>query len=114
MNKVLQFFLIICLLFFLALILRFVAKKQLNLKYTLIWLFADISMLLVTIFPQSVDIIGTLVGIASPVNTIFLFSGMFMMLILMTLTFIVSHQNNRIYRMAQSIALLEKRIRDLT
>ena len=112
MNRVLQIFLITCLLVFLVLVLRFLAQKRLNLKYTLVWLLADISMLLVTLFPQTVDVVGGLVGIAAPVNTIFLFSGMFMILILMTLTFIVSHMNSRIYRMAQSIALLEKRLRD--
>jgi len=112
MNRVLQVFLIVCLLLFLALILRFVGKKRLNLKYTLVWLIADISMLIVTIFPQIIDRVGALVGIAAPVNTIFLFSGMFMMLIIMTLTFIVSNLSNRVHRMAQSIAILEKRVRD--
>ena len=112
MNIVLQIFLIVCLLFFLALVLGFVAKKKLNLKYSLTWLFAGVVMLLVTIFPQTAQALGELVGIATPVNAIFLFSGMFMMLILMTLTFIVSHVNNRIYRIAQSIALLEKKVRD--
>jgi len=111
-NTVLQIFLIVCLVFFLALVLGFVAKKKLNLKYSLAWLLAGFSMLFVTIFPQIAQGVGSLVGIVSPVNTIFLFSSMFMMLILMTLTFIVSHLNSRIYRMAQTIALLEKQIRD--
>ena len=113
MNNVLQIFLIICLLLFLVIIFRSLSKKQLNLKYTLAWLLADIGMLIVTIFPGIVDFVGELVGIAAPVNTIFLFAGMFMVLIVMTLTFIVSHMNDRIYRLAQTIALLERRIREL-
>ena len=113
MNEILQIFLIACLILFLIVIIRFVAKKRLNLKYSLIWLIAVISMLMVTIFPQSVDKISKLVGIAAPVNTIFLFGGMFIILILLTLTFIVSHMNNRIYRIVQTIALLEKRLRDI-
>ena len=112
MDKILQIFLIICLLFFLFLVLRFVAKKRLNLKYSLVWLFAGGAMLIVTIFPRLIEIIGGIIGIAAPVNTVFLFNGMFIILILLTLTFIVSHMNQRIYRMAQSIALLEKRVRD--
>ena len=112
MNRTLQIFLIVCLLLFLVLIIRYLSKKELNLKYSLAWIFADISMLVVTIFPQIIDIIGNLIGIAAPVNTIFLFSGMFMILILLTLTFIVSRLNNRVYKLTQSIALLEKRVRD--
>ena len=113
MNIALQIFLIICLLLFFCMIIYFVAKKKLNLKYALMWLFAVVSMLFVTIFHQIVDWISSVIGIAAPVNTVFLFSGMFMILILMTLSFIVSHLNNRFYRMAQTIALMEKRIRDL-
>lgn len=113
MNKNLQIFLIICLVFFLITIFSFIVKKRIDLKYSLVWLLADIVMLVVTIFPQIVDIIGAFIGIASPVNTIFLFGGMFIILIILTLTFIVSHMNNRIYKMVQSIALLEKRIREL-
>jgi len=113
LNKNLQIFLIICLVFFLITIFSFIVKKRIDLKYSLVWLLADIVMLVVTIFPQIVDIIGAFIGIASPVNTIFLFGGMFIILIILTLTFIVSHMNNRIYKMVQSIALLEKRIREL-
>ena len=113
MNTVLQIFLIICLLLFFVLILRYSAKKRLNLKYVLIWLASVFAMLVITIFPQIVDGVGYLVGIHAPVNTVFLFSGMFMVMILMSLTFIVSHMNSRIYKMAQTIALLEKRIREL-
>jgi len=71
-------------------------------------------MLIITVFPQIVDAVGYLVGIYAPVNTVFLFTGMFMVLILMSLTFIVSHMNSRIYKMAQAIALLEKKIRELS
>jgi len=112
MNTVLQIFLIICLLLFLALILRYSAKKRLNLKYALVWLASVFAMLIITIFPQIVDAVGYIVGIHTPANTIFLFSGMFMVIILMSLTFIVSHMNSRIYKMAQSIALLEKQVRE--
>ena len=113
MNFILQIFLIISLLLFLSLILYYLGKKQLNFKYSLIWLFACLFMLVVTIFPELVNYIGNLLGIATPVNTIFLFNGMFITLILLTLTFIVSHLNYHIYRLAQSIALLEKSVRDI-
>jgi hypothetical protein len=113
MDRVLQIFLIVCLLLFLVIILRFLAKKRLNLKYSLTWLLAGIGMLLIAIFPQIVYFVGNVVGIAAPVNTVFLFGGMFIILILLTLTFAVSHLNERMCKMAQSIALLEKRLREL-
>ncbi len=70
-------------------------------------------MFILSVFPDIVTVMGTLIGIATPVNTVFLFAGMFMILIIFTLTIIVSHMNNRIYRMVQEQALLEKRVREL-
>lgn len=113
MNIVLQIFLIVCVLIFLAIIIHFLAKNKLNLKYSLTWLAAGIGMLILAIFPDLVTIIGSWVGIAAPVNTVFLFAGMFMLLIIFTLTMIVSHMNKRIYRLTQMQALLEKRVREL-
>lgn len=113
MNIVLQIFLIICLFIFLLIIIRFLSKKRLNLKYTLIWLLSDFIMLAVVIFPNIVNYIGNIIGIVAPVNTIFLFSGLFSILIILTLTMIVSHMNNKIYKLTQMQALLEKRIRDI-
>jgi len=113
MNLVLQIFLIVGVLIFLAIIIYYLAKKKLNLKYSLTWLAAGVGMLILAIFPQLVDDIGSLVGIAAPVNTVFLFGGIFMLLIIFTLTMIVSHMNNRIYRLTQTQAILEKRVREL-
>ena len=113
MNTALQIFLIASILLFLTLLLYYLSKKELNLKYTLTWLLSTFVLLIISIFPQIVNVVGRFVGIATPVNTIFLFSGMFSFLILLTLTFIVSRLNNRVYRLTQSIALLEKRLRDV-
>ena len=113
MNTVLQVFLIICLVLFLAIILMFLSKKRLNLKYSLVWLAADLFMLIVAVFPGIVDWVGGVFGIAAPVNTVFLFAGMFSLSIILTLTMIVSNMNNKIHRIVQAQALLEKRIREL-
>lgn len=113
MNLILQIFLIICVLLFLGIIIYYLAKKKLNLKYSLTWLAAGLCMLVLAVFPQLVEMIGSLVGIATPVNTVFLFAGMFMLLIIFTLTMIVSHMNTRIYKLTQMQALLEKRVREL-
>ncbi|MCM1523304.1 MAG: DUF2304 domain-containing protein [Ruminococcus sp.] len=113
MNPVLQIFLILCVIAFLAIIIHYLAKSKLNLKYSLTWLAAGFGMLILAFFPKLVEMIGNLVGIAAPVNTVFLFAGMFMLLIIFTLTMIVSHMNKRIYRLTQLQALLEKRVREL-
>jgi hypothetical protein len=70
-------------------------------------------MLVVVIFPVIVEKIAGLFGIASVVNAVFLFAGMFALVIILTLTAIVSHMNDRVYRLTQNQAIMEKRIREL-
>ena len=113
MNLTLRIFFIISIVIFLAFILRYLVKKKLNLKYTLVWLATVFAMLIVVIFPSVIEYISALVGIVSTVNAVFLFAGMFTILIVLTLTAIVSHMNNRVYRLTQTQALLEKRVREL-
>ena len=43
----------------------------------------------------------------------FFFAILFLFLIVLTLTAIVSHMNNRVYRLTQMQAILEKRVREL-
>lgn len=113
MNIVLQIFMIVAVVLFTLIIIRYLTKKRLNLKYSLAWLAACLVMLVLAIFPQLVEKLGALVGIATVTSTVFVFAIMFMLVIILTLTMIVSHMNNRIYRLTQMQALLEKRVREL-
>lgn len=113
MNTVLQVFFISAVVFFLAVTIYYLTKQKLNLKYSLTWLGAAVIMLILAVFPGLVEKIGSLVGIASVTSTVFVFAGIFMLIIIFTLTMIVSHMNKRIYRLTQMQALLEKRVREL-
>ncbi|MBQ9760703.1 MAG: DUF2304 domain-containing protein [Clostridia bacterium] len=113
MSLVLQIFLIICVLAFIGVIIRYLVLKKLNLKYTLVWLLAAVFMLTIAIFPQIITWLTKLVGIQVASNAVFFFAILFLFLIVLTLTAIVSHMNNRVYRLTQMQALLEKRVREL-
>ena len=110
---VLRIFLLAVLLIFFCIILFFLVKKQLNLKYTLVWLLADVAMIAVVIFPNIILCISEWIGIISPVNTVFLLAGVFSFLIILTLTIIVSQMRYQLTRLAQAYALLEEEMRDL-
>lgn len=112
MNNTLRMFLIISVCIYLIIIIQFLKRKKLNLKYTLLWLFSAFVMLMVTIFPQIINFLAKIVGIVSPVNLVFVVEGMFVLIILLSLTVIVSHLTNRVYRLTQTVAILEERIRD--
>ncbi len=109
----LRVFLIICVLVYLAVIVQLLRKKKLNLRYTLIWIFAAAALLFMAIFPNVIVSITHLLGINLPSNFIFIVEGIFVLVILLSLTSIVSHLSNRILKLIQTQALLEKRVRDL-
>ena len=113
MSVTLRVFFAIVDIIFLIIIFGFLKKKRLNLRYTLTWLFATIALLVVDIFPQIITSVMKLVGIATPVNMVFVLEALFVLVILLSLTVIVSHLTERVYRLTQTAAILEKRVREL-
>lgn len=109
----LQIVLIIAIIVYFVIILYFLKKRALELKYTLVWLVAGIVMLVLVAFPQLMMKIIRLLGIQSNMNGLYIALISFMIMILMTLTSIVSRLSYKSKRLTQELALLEKRIRDL-
>lgn len=94
-------------------VFQLLKRKTLNLKYTLLWLMSGFIMLVLVMFPQLLQFFAQLVGIAAPMNALFSVVLFCIIMILMALTAIVSKQNSRNKDLIQSVALLEKRVRDL-
>lgn len=113
MNLNLRIFLVLSIIFYLGIILNLLRKKSLNLKYTLTWLFSGIVMLIVSIVPEIVYYIAHAIGIVDVTNAVFMIEGMFILIILLSLTSIVSHLNDRNRELIQKVGLIEKRLRDL-
>ncbi len=95
------------------LILHFMKRKMLSLKYTLLWLLSGFAMGSLVIFPGLLDTFVKILGIATPVYGLFVFAIFFLLVIAMSLTAIVSKQTERIKDLAQENAALEKRVREL-
>jgi hypothetical protein len=96
-----------------VIILSLLKHRKLDLKYTLLWLLTGVLMLLLIAFPQITWGIAGLVGMQSGMNVLYLCLLAFIVMILMSLTSIVSGQKERIRKLAENNALLEKRIREL-
>ena len=96
-----------------ALILNFIRKGRMSLKYSLMWLLTGLVMLVFAISPQLAAGLAHVLGIYSDANTIFFVGIAFVVIIVMSLTVIVTGQTERIRNLTSSQALLEKRIREL-
>ncbi|WP_392887987.1 DUF2304 domain-containing protein [Eubacterium limosum] len=113
MSINLRIFLFIIILVYLLIIINLLRKKSLNLRYSLTWLASALVLMIIIAFPELIYKFSETVGIVTPANTVFVIEGIFVLLILLSLTTIVSHLNDHNRRLVQLIALLEKRIRDL-
>ncbi len=106
-------FLSVGLVLFYALLIYLLAKHSLILKYTLAWMIGGLVLAVFLIFPDVVLKLSDLIGVSNPVNAVFLlFAGVTLMLLL-SLTSIVSQLSNRSRSLVQTVALLERRVREL-
>lgn len=105
--------LIVAVIVYFIMILIFLKNKTLELRYTLLWMFAGMILAVLVIWPELLSRLVRLVGIQSNMNGLFIMAIAFIVMIMMSLTSIVSRQTNKIRHLIQEIAILEKRVREL-
>lgn len=113
MNSRLQTIMIIASLIFLCYIILMLRSKKIELKYTLAWFLAGISLLITALFPDLLRLLSSLLNIVEPVNTLFLFIIFFMLLIIFTLTIALSRNANRVKTLTQEIGIIKMELEKL-
>jgi hypothetical protein len=113
LSGILRITLMIAVACYFIIILLLLKRKALELKYTLLWLFAGVVMGVILIFPEILLAVIHMLGIETYMNGLFALSIGFILSILMAVTSIVSRQLKKINRLIQENAILEKRIREL-
>ncbi len=96
-----------------AFILYLIKKGKLEIKYSIIWMAFSAAMLLFAICPFIVLVMGDLAGVADPVNFIFFATIVFVLLILLSVSAVISGFSQKIKKLAQQNAFLERRVREL-
>jgi len=96
-----------------AMIVWLIKNKKIEVKYSIIWLAFSATMILFALFPYLVLVLGDISGVANPVNFIFMTLFVFILLILLSVSAVISGFSTKIKRLAQANALLEKRVREL-
>ena len=98
---------------FLVVILWLLKKGRLMVRYSIIWLMAGGALLVFAVFPYIVLVLRDWLNMEMPVNVIFTLVLAFVLLLLLSLSTIVSGFAEKLKRLAQENALLEKRVREL-
>lgn len=109
----LQILMLLAVAIYFSLLFMLLKKRSLNLKYTLLWIFSGAIMLVISIFPNLLVLVSDMIDIAAPTNALFAIMFFCVIIILMSLTAIVTKLNEKSKRLIQTVAMLEKRIREL-
>ena len=94
-------------LFWFFLILHFVRKKKISVRYSLFWLFSAFLILMVGLFPGILNGINRLFGFEVVSNLVVGMLITILMLITFILTIIVTKQKEQIRVLVQEVSLLE-------
>ena len=98
---------------FLLFILYLMKKGKLEVKYSIIWLAFSLCMIVFACFPYTVLVLNDIAGVIDPVNFIFFTQIIFILLILLSVSAVISGFSKKIKQLAQANAILEKRVREL-
>ena len=82
-------------------------------KYAVLWLFFAGAALFFAIFPSILVRISAFLGVAEPVNLLFFVTIVLLVLVSVQLSYELSRHEARIRRLAEEVALLEERTRNL-
>lgn len=113
MSATSQMYFILGAICLLLLIIWFLKKGVLCVKYSLLWLACGGALLLFALVPYLVYVIRDILDMVMPSNVVFLLLFGFVLLVLLSLSVGISELAEKSKRQTQSIALLELRLRAL-
>lgn len=112
MSVRLRVTLIICLVIVAIYIIRMVRHKKIDFKYSLAWLFIELCILVLVIWPVLLEKLSDKLGIASSMNMLFFFGFTLAVVIIFSLSISVSKLSDRVRKLSQEIAIIRKDMYD--
>ena len=113
MSLPLRIFALILVILYLISILVLVKKNRLLLRYSLLWFFAGLVMLVIVIWPGLLFWAAGLLNIEVPANGLFGICILLGIILMISFTVVISDFSAKIKTLVQNQALLEERIREL-
>ena len=84
-------------------------KTNMNIRYTVVWIFWACIIIVLAIFPELIDILERILSIAMPVNALFLVFIFLLYLLCFYLFIMLSKQNEQIKSLTYEIAELKRK-----
>ncbi|NLF39235.1 DUF2304 domain-containing protein [bacterium] len=108
-----QYIGVIASLCFLLFVFHLMRSKHLRIEYSLLWLFFGVAFLFFSVSRTAMDSLSAMIGIAYSPSALLLILLMAHLLILIQFSVVISSLSDKNRDLAQSLALLELRVREL-
>lgn len=99
--------------FCLMLLINMIIKYKLELKYSLLWIFLNVTIIVLSIVPNVAGIITSWIGIEAPVNAIFLFGIIIILIILFSITVAISSSYNKLKDISQELGIYKRELEEI-
>lgn len=94
-------------------ILKLIKKKEVNLYFSIFWIFSICVLIFSIIFPNIIIKISKIIGFQTPVNMMFCFAIFVSFYLIFKLTLILSQEYKKNVSMIQEISILKTKIEKL-
>ena len=95
----------------LVVVLEMVRRRRLMERYALLWVLAAAVLICLAAWPNGLKVISDAAGIFYPPTTLFIVAFVFVLLLLLHFSAVVSRLGDQTRVLAQRVALLEQRLR---
>ena len=87
-----------------------IRRSMLKEQYALLWLFSSVVLLLLSIWRSLLDKVAKMAGVAYPPSLLFLMAFIFLLLIVLHFSVVISRLSEKNKKLAQEIALIKLQI----
>jgi hypothetical protein len=96
---------------FLLVIFELIRGRRLQERYALLWLVTGGVILVLSVWRDALRLVAEQLGIAYPPSALFVIGFLFILVVLLHYSTVISELSERNVRLAQDIALVEERLR---
>jgi hypothetical protein len=96
---------------FLLVIFELIRSRRLQERYALLWLVTGGVILILSVWRDALRLVSQQIGIAYPPSALFIIGFLFILVVLLHYSTVISELAEKNVRLAQDIALVEERLR---
>ncbi|MBI2528379.1 MAG: DUF2304 domain-containing protein [Candidatus Rokubacteria bacterium] len=93
-----------------VLILELIRRRRLREEYAWLWLLTGVAMILLVAWPRLLAGITRMIGAVAPLTTLLIFSTLFLLMIAVHYSLIISKLTTQVQNLSQEVALLSARV----